>query len=435
VDARRIEPLTEPPDATVVIPGSKSLTNRALLAAALAAGTSVLEGALVADDTEAMASCVAQLGARVRRDDRGTRLEVDGRPPPLPSGPLDLQARQSGVTGRFVLPVLALGAGPYRLDASEQLRARPMADSIEALRALGLTVEEEGRAGALPVVVRGGPVAGGSVAVRGDVSSQFLSGLLLAGPAMSGGLHVSVGGPLVSRPYVDLTLAVLGAFGAHVAEADTAQGTAFDVRGPYRATRYRVEPDASAASYFFAAAAICGGRVRVAGLGDGALQGDVAFADLLGRMGAEVTRTADWLEVRGRGPLRGVDADLRHISDTVPTLAAVAAFASTPSRVRGVGFIRGKESDRIGAVVAELRRCGIEAVEHDDGFVVHPGAPQPAQVHTYADHRMAMSFALLGLRAPGIEILDPGCVAKTFPTYFDVLDSLRRPATPTGIGQ
>jgi 3-phosphoshikimate 1-carboxyvinyltransferase len=232
----------------------------------------------------------------------------------------------------------------------------------------------------------------------------------------------------VSVPYLDMTVAVVHAFGGRVERPD-ARTFVVEGRGPGAGyapvARYEVEPDASAASYLFAAAAITGGWVRVEGLGTASLQGDVAFVDLLERMGAEVGRQPDAIEVRGTGTLRGIDADLADLSDTAQTLAAVAVFADGPTRIDGIGFIRGKETDRIGAVVTELRRCGIEAEELADGLVVHPGRPQPAVVQTYDDHRMAMSFALLGLRAPGIEIADPGCVAKTFPDYFDVLESLR----------
>jgi 3-phosphoshikimate 1-carboxyvinyltransferase len=317
-----------------------------------------------------------------------------------------------------------------------------MADGIAALRSLGASVVEEGEPGHLPVVVGGRPRPAASASataapateltVAGDASSQFLSGLLLVAPALAGGLRLAVTGELVSRPYVDMTVAVLQAFGAEVAveigatPAGASSPPTWTVAGTgYRATRYRIEPDASAASYFFAAAAVCGGRVTIEGLGTGSLQGDLGFVDVLARMGCRVEQTPSSTTVTGTGELAGVDVDMRELSDTAPTLAVVAAFARTPTRLRGIGFIRRKESDRIGDVVRELRRCGIVADEEPDGLVVHPGAPQPARVATYDDHRMAMSFALLGLRAPGIEIADPGVVAKTFPGYWEVLDGLR----------
>jgi 3-phosphoshikimate 1-carboxyvinyltransferase len=245
---------------------------------------------------------------------------------------------------------------------------------------------------------------------------------------------VRVATPLVGRPFVDMTIAVMAAFGADVAVSDEAARPVFAVpEGRYRATGYRIEPDASAASYFLAAAAICGGRVTVAGLGAASLQGDARFADVLAAMGAGVERSADATTVVGPPHLRGLgEIDLSAMPDMAQTLAAAAVFADVPTRVRGIGFIRGHETDRIAATVRELRRCGVDAREEPDGFVVHPGVPLPARVRTYDDHRMAMSFALLGLRVPGIEIEDPGCVAKTFPGYWDTLDGLRPGRWGTG---
>jgi 3-phosphoshikimate 1-carboxyvinyltransferase len=421
--ARRIEPLGEPVSATVRLPGSKSLTNRALVSAALARGTSTLTGALHADDTEAMAGCLASLGVSVRPEWEADRIVVDGCRGVPPATEAALDARYSGTTSRFVLPVAALGAGRYRLDGSAQLRGRPLGPALTALRRLGVTAEDLGAPGHLPVLVRDGPMTGGAVELPGDTSSQFLSGLLLAGAAARDGLVVRVTTELVSRPYVDMTVAVMRAFGGSVEQPDPS--TWLVAPTGYDAAQYAVEPDASAASYFFAAAAICGGSVTVEGLGTGSLQGDLRFVDVLEQMGARVTRSAERTTVSGTGSLDGVEVDMADFSDTVPTLAVVAVFAATPTRIRGVGFIRHKESDRIGDVVTELRRCGIEATEEPDGFVVRPATPGPATIQTYDDHRMAMSFALLGLRAEGISIADPGCVAKTFPGFWEALDGLR----------
>jgi 3-phosphoshikimate 1-carboxyvinyltransferase len=326
-----------------------------------------------------------------------------------------------------VAPLLALGQGEYRLDAHPQLAARPMAPTFTALRELGVDVRELDRPGHLPVVVAArGRLRGGSIRQPGHVSSQFLSGLLMVAPLMREGLVVELTSELVSKPYVALTESVMAGFGVQVGRQH--RGRDFVVGpGAYRAASYAVEPDATAASYFFAAAAICGGRVRVEGLGRSSAQGDLRFLDVLARMGADVDVGREASEVRGTGELRGVSADLSDISDTAPTLAVVAACASTPSRFTGIGFIRRKETDRIAAVVAELRRCGIDAEEELDGFTVRPrpGGAHGATVETYEDHRMAMSFAVLGLRVPGIVISDPGCVAKTFPRFFEVLDRLR----------
>ena len=395
--ARLVEPLTRPPHATITVPGSKSITNRALVCAALAEGTSVLDGALWADDTEAMVECLRALGIGI--EVAGDRITVHGQGGAIPATDARLDVRLSGTTARFIVPVAARGHGRYEVDAAPPMRRRPMGPTFDALRSVGVKVDELGEPGCLPVVVDSPGVRGGRVSVSGDVSSQFLSGLLLAG------FDADVSTELVSEPYVQMTRAVIDAFRT--------------------ARAYGVEPDASAASYFFAAAALLDGKVTVEGLGTDSLQGDLQFVDVLAAMGADVDRGATRTTVRGTAVLHGIDVDLRHLSDMVPTLAAVAVFAESPTTIRGVGFIRGKESDRIAAVVTELQQCGIDAVELDDGLTILPGQPHAARIRTYDDHRMAMAFALIGLRVPGIEIRDPDCVAKTFPGYFEALDQLR----------
>ena len=428
-DARPVTPVAGPLDATVTVPGSKSLTNRALVCAALAGGSSTIDGALVADDTEAMRTALAALGAGIARDRSSGRLLVTGTGGRLRPGPRELDVRLSGTASRFLLPVVALGEGEYRVDGAPPLRARPMGPVLDGIRSLGAEVRAEGRPGHLPVtVVAPGGLEGGEVAVAGDTSSQFLSGLLLAAPYARGGVRLRLTTALVSRPYVELTRAVMGAFGVDV--TGEAGGPVLDVPpGRYRGTAYAVEPDASTASYFLAAAALVGGRVTVAGLGAGARQGDARLADLLAAMGAEVERTGTATTVVGTGRLQGLGAvDLSDMPDMAQTVAALAPFADGPTEVTGVGFIRGHETDRIAAVVAELGRLGVRAEATDDGFVVQPGTPRPARIATYDDHRMAMSFALVGLRVPGVEIEDPGCVAKTFPGFWDALDGLSAPS-------
>jgi len=418
-DPLPIAPLVEPPDADVDIPGSKSITNRALITAGLAPGVSILHRFLVADDTEAMLGVLDALGIRVDLDTESARATVHGIGGRLPGGAVTLDARQSGTTGRFATALAALGDTPIVVDGHRQLRSRPIDDLIDALTSLGVRVESLGEPGRLPLRVTG-PASGHSVAIRGDVSSQFVSALMLAGAV--DGLSLTLTTEPVSRPYLDMTAAVMRSFGATV---EGGQPT-WTVGGGYRPVdRYVIEPDASAASYFFAAAAITGGRVRVEGLGTDSLQGDLGFVGVLRRMGASVTIAEHHTEVVG-GRLHGIEVDMRHISDTAPTLAAVAAFADGATTVTGIGFVRGKESDRIAGPVAELRRCGIEANAHADGFTVVPaGRPHAAVFETYEDHRMAMAFALIGLSVPGIEIRDPGCVGKTFPGFFETLDRLR----------
>lgn len=426
-DPLPITPLAAPPDATVVLPGSKSLTNRALVTAALASGTTVLEHVLFADDTWAMIDALGGLGIRLETDETLGTVTVVGCSGRLGGAATTVHARQSGTTARFLTPFAALSDVPVTIDGDPQLRGRPMGDQIGALRELGVTVEELGEPGRLPLRVTG-PPTGHHAAVAGDVSSQFVSGLLLAGGV--GGLGVRLTTEPVSRPYLEMTLAVMREFGAQARRDDD---LSWVVGGGYTSPgSYRIEPDASAASYFLAAAAITGGRVRIDGLGRSSLQGDVAFAGVLADMGATVDLGADHVEVQGRlvdgrPALRGIDVDLRHLSDTAPTLAVVAAFADGPTTVRGIGFVRGKESDRVGAPVTELRRCGVTAEAFDDGFVVRPDGtgPTAATFDTYDDHRMAMAFALVGLVVEGVAVRDPGCVAKTFPGYFGALEQLR----------
>ena len=443
-DPLPIAPLGRPVDADVSVPGSKSHTNRALLCAALAPGTSRLSRVLFADDTEAMMGALVGLGVRLSADRAAGTVELGGGPTSelaarTTDRPLTVDVRQSGTTGRFLLPLLATTDGRFVLDGHPQLRARPIGPQLDALRALGADIVGD----RLPLTVAGRPLGGGQVAVAADVSSQFLSGLLLAAPRFTGPTTVLVDGPMVSRPYVELTVATMAHFGVEVlveSESEAESGAGADVpvdggvpgrvtyrvpAGHYRAADLELEPDASGASYFFAAAAITGGRVRVDGLGVDTIQGDLGFVRLLDRMGAEVEIGPTWTEVRGTGRLIGIEADMADISDTVQTMAVVAALAAGPTRLTGIGFIRNKETDRIGDTVTELRRLGIEAEETADGLVVRPGTPRPGVVRTSDDHRMAMSFALLGLVHPGIEIENPGCVAKTFPDYFDRLDGLR----------
>jgi 3-phosphoshikimate 1-carboxyvinyltransferase len=452
-DGLLITPVTGPLDATVRPPGSKSVTNRALVCAGLARGTSDLVGVLHADDTAAMVDCLTALGIRVAhpggsaedRDPGGSGDGTDaGAGDPMPvlrvrgcggRPPLDgaiLDARLSGTTARFIAPVAALARGTIVLDGAEPLRRRPMGALLDALDALGAGVEPLGETGHLPVRITASPrdLLGGTVQVTGDVSSQFLSGLLLSGPCLDDGLVVEVTTELVSVPYVQLTVDVMGAFGATV-DHDDGWRRLRVAPGGYRAVeRYEVEPDASAASYWAAAAAIAGGSVRIEGLGRASRQGDVAFIDLLERMGAEVEWSDHDVVVRSTGALRGVTVDMADISDTAQTLAAVAVFADGPTTVTGIGFIRGKETDRIAAVVTELRRLGVDATEDEDGFTIRPGPVSPAEVRTYDDHRMAMSFALIGLRAPGVRILDPGCTAKTYPGFWDDLVRVTSSARP-----
>ncbi len=420
-----IETLAGPLDTNVSVPGSKSLTNRSLPVAALAEGESKIDGVLFSDDTAAMIEALRVLGIDLEVDATGDRVRVHGCAGRIPSAAADVDARASGTVGRFLPAIAALGRGEFTIDGTARLRERPMSPLIAALGQLGASIDSIGtRPAALPLKMTANGLAGGSAAMPGTESSQFISALLIAAPYMHDGLRLGIDGDLVSRPYVDMTVEVMKAFGVNV-ERDGYRRFVVAPGQKYTASAYAVEPDASAASYFFAAAAICGGRATVDGLGSNSLQGDLHFVDLLESMGARVVRDERHTTVIGTGSLHGIEADMADISDTVPTLAVTAAFCDSPTRISGVGFIRAKESDRIGDVVRELQRLGVGAVEEDDGMLITPGQMHPARIETYEDHRIAMAFSLAGLRIAGIEIADPGCVAKTFPKFFDVLDSLR----------
>lgn len=425
-DPLPIEPVSAPVVGVAHVPGSKSITNRALALAALSPGSTTLTGALFAEDTARMIDCLRVLGFYVDEEPARHDVTVHGRGA-IPASHAELFVGNSGTTARFITPVVALGHGEFILDGVPRMRERPMGDLLRALRELKVDAESLGANGCPPLRIRADGLHGGSCSVRADASSQFLSGLLLAAPLADGAATtIHVEGPILSAPYIHITVEMVRAFGGEVYVED--EGRTYVVPGRQALTSpafYAVEPDASAASYFFAAAAITGGKVRVPGIGKDALQGDAAFVDVLEAMGCRVSRGEDFTEVEGTGALRGVTWDMNAISDTVMTLAAVAPFADSPTVIENVAHIRHKETDRLAAVAAELTRLGVRVEERADGITIHPVAKvTPSVVRTYDDHRMAMAFALVGLRAPGVQIADPGCVAKTFPDYFARLNAL-----------
>ncbi|MGI9607058.1 MAG: 3-phosphoshikimate 1-carboxyvinyltransferase [Acidimicrobiales bacterium] len=420
--ARTVEPIVGSLDATVRLPGSKSITNRALVAAALARGESTLTGVGLSDDTRAMIGCLRQLGARIEIADRAVGVFGTAGSLTSPVDPLD--ANMSGTTARFVAPLLLL-AGAGTITGHEQMRARPMGELVESLRQLGAEVSAD----SLPFSISVPDVLGSSVRIPADVSSQFVSGLLLSAPCFPRGLELALDGQVVSRPYIEMTLGVMAFFGA---KSDWSGDRIRVEPTGFVGSEYVIEPDASTATYPLAAAAIVGGRVRVDGLGAASIQGDVGFSSVIEAMGADVFIEQSSIEVRGSGVLRAIDVDLGPMSDTAPTFGALAARAKGTSRATGIGFIREtKESDRVGGVVAELTRLGIDATVDADGFSVTGGRHGAGEVETYEDHRIAMAFGLLGLVDEPVTILDPGCVSKTFPGYFDMLAELQDSARTT----
>jgi len=413
----------DPLDAVVRVPGSKSLTNRALLIAALARGESALSGALTSDDTRVMLRALAALGCEVQTSTDVWR--VGGRDGVLaaPAAPLDVG--NSGTTARFLTAAAALADGPVVIDGNPRMRERPIDDLTRALSGLGVPIEILGRDGCPPVRVGGGGLPGGSAEIDASRSSQYVSALLLAAPYADADLALTfTGGTLVSRPYVELTLDVMRDFGAEVEWTDDA-GLRVRAGKHYQGRRYVIEPDASAAAYPFCAAAIAGGTVRVEGIPASSHQADFALLEILERMGCRVERGPDFAAVTGPdAPLRGVDVDMNDLPDAVLALAVVALFAAGETHIRNVANLRIKETDRLAALEAELRKLGADARADADSLHIVPGPLRGAEIDTYDDHRMAMAFAVAGLRQPDVVIRDPGCVSKTWPGYFTMLAGL-----------
>lgn len=410
------DPLPIPPrprfDADLRIPGSKSWTQRALCIAALAEGESVIRGWGDNDDVRRCAAAVAALGAGVRLEPGGIR--VDG---PAKAERAELDLGGSGTALRFLLGLCVALPGEFTLDGDARLRERPVGELARAAENLGAAVKWLGREGCPPLRVSGFGIAPRSVLVDASVSSQFLSALLIAGASVAEpGLHVRAAGPVASGSYVAMTVEALRRFGARVGEGRGA----WTVCGPVHAAEFDVEPDATGANYFFAAAAATGGSARVRGLRRGGLQGDLEFLGVLERMGCAVEDDPAGVTVRGPARLRGVDADFARMPDSAQTFAVLAALAEGPSRLRGATNLRVKESDRLGETASELRRLGAQVEIHDDGWTIRPGPLSGAPVATHGDHRMAMSFAVAGLRIPGLSILNPSVVSKSFPSFWDL---------------
>lgn len=412
-----------PPPMRLRAPGSKSLTNRALLVAALAVGETEIEGALFSDDTERMCEALVRLGVEIESLPEQQRFRVRGCGGHFAASEAELFAGNAGTAARFLVAAACLGQGRYVVDGNARMRQRPIGDLVEALRQLGADVQAP--SGCPPVHIVANGLPGGTTRVRGGSSSQYLSALLMVAPYARGEVVVELFDGLVARPYIDMTLGVMAQFGVEVERQGYER---FRIAGnrTYRAVpRYAVEPDASSAHYFLAAAALTGGEVRIDGIGTQSLQGDAHFADVLERMGASVERGTDFIVVRGSGGLDGIDVDMGDISDTSLTLAVVAPLARGPVRVRNVKHLRLQESERIAVVTTELRKLGADVTEYEDGWEVRPSVLHGGEVETHDDHRIAMAFALLGLRVPGIVIRDPACVRKTFPNYFAELARLR----------
>lgn len=428
-----IEPLNRPFNVTVTPPGSKSLTNRALVLAALASGACNVSNILFADDTLVMLDCLRKLGFAVAVDESTRTASIVGQGGMLPVASADLFCGNSGTTIRFVTALCALGHGSYTLDGIPRMRQRPIRELAELLHNLGVRIEYTNEPGFPPVRVLADGLPGGWVKFGRSQSSQFLSALCQVAPYARHEVRVHLEPNQTSWPYVAMTLRLMDEFGVTphlVRDERTGEPTQVIIpQGVYHPTTYRVEPDASGASYFLAAAAIHpGSKITIDGLGKASLQGDVGFADVLHQMGADLVFGKDFITIGGTDRLEGIDVDLSTMPDTAQTLAVASLFAEGTTRMRGLHTLRVKETDRVAATATELRKLGAEVTVEGDDLIIDPpedGRLRPAAIDTYDDHRMAMSFALAGTKSSGVTIRDAGCVSKTYPTYFEDLEKLR----------
>ena len=415
--------------ASITPPGSKSLTNRALVLSALAEGESILSNVLFADDTLVMLDCLKTLGFSLEVDEATLTVRVRGRGGALPKSSANLFCGNSGTTIRFVAALCALGQGRYALDGIARMRQRPIGQLLELLRHLGVRANYLELTGFPPIEILAHGLPGGLLAFQSGQSSQFLSAILQVAPYARNEVRVDLEGKQASWPYVAMTMRLMDEFGQtpHLIRDPLGNPRQIIIPcGKYAATNYSIEPDASNASYFLATAAIhAGASVTIEGLGKSSLQGDVAFADLLHRMGADLLFGADFITVLGTGKLKGIDADMLNMPDMAQTLGVAAVFADGPTRMRGLHTLRVKETDRVAALAAELTKLGAEVtIDGDDLTITPPPTPRAAAIDTYDDHRMAMSFAVAGTKIDGVVIKDAECVNKTYPGFFRDLERL-----------
>ncbi len=428
VDKLTLIPFDRPFDATITPPGSKSLTNRALVLAALADGESHISNILLADDTEVMLAGLQQLGFALSIDRAGKAASVRGEAGRIPAATADIYCSNSGTTIRFLAAVCALGNGEFRLDGNRRMRERPISGLADLLTALGATTEYEMRQGCAPIIVHASGLSGGHATFASAGSSQFLSAVLMAAPYARDAVVIDVDGPATSRPYIEMTVAIMRQFGHEVTVEQRPGGASYRVQpGRYKPCNLVVEPDASSATYFMAAAAVSpGSRVTIEGLGSQSLQGDAGFAAVLSQMGVIVTVDENSVTVEGPERLTGIEIDMASMPDAAMTLAVVALFAEGETLIRGLHTLPLKETDRLAALSTELRRLGATVDATDDSLrIASAETIKAAEIETYDDHRVAMSFAVAGTRVPGITIIDPDCVGKTYPGFWSDLEALR----------
>lgn len=414
----------EPFELTVDAPGSKSITNRALMLAALADGETTLHGVLFSDDSRHFLQCLIDLGFCLTIDEAAHTVRVIGHGGHIPKKEASIYVGSAGTAARFLTAMLGCAGGRYHLDASEQMRKRPMAALLDTLTQLGCTITYDDKPGFFPFTIESEGITATEATVDIGDSSQFLSALLMASVMIRHDFSIHITGTH-GFSYIQMTMAMMRQFGAELNDIDD-RTWYIPAESHYNARSYQIEPDASAAAYFYGMAAISGGSVLVRHVHFDSLQGDVALLHVFEKMGCQAVDTPEGIRLNGPsdGILRGVDIDMHSFSDQALTLAAIAPFADTPTHIRGVGHIRLQESDRMAAIVNELERMGIHAEIQGDDILIEPGQPQAAHITTYDDHRVAMAFSLTGLRAPGIIITNPLCCRKTFENYFEILDRI-----------
>lgn len=412
-------------EITVQVPGSKSITNRALMLAALGNGTCQLNGVLFSDDSRAFLSCLVELGFRVDVNENLKEVTIVGTGGKIPNRHASIHVKSAGTAARFLTVMLAVAGGDYVLESSEQMKKRPMEPLIQALREAGVQVRCLEVENHFPFEIHSDGFHKEEVRINTDVSSQFASALLMAGILKSDGLTVILEGGRTNGSYLKVTLKVMEQFGIVVQRDGDICKVPSNL--DYHIDRYEIEPDLSAAAYFYAIAPLCGKSVTVLGVHLDSMQGDIKFIKVLEQLGCELIDGKEGLLVKNSKArsYQGIELNMKDFSDQTMTMAVLAIFASSPSKITNVGHIRFQESNRIEAIVTELNRMGIKAIGTDDEIMITPGVPKPTIIETYEDHRMAMAFALVGLCADGIEIKDPMCCAKTFENYFEVLDKLQ----------
>lgn len=417
----QVRKLQKPISCQVEIPGSKSITNRALLLASMADGESTLRHVLFSDDSRSFLDCLKKLGYELSINEKEQVVKIKGG---IPDKKADINVRSAGTTARFLTALLSATGGEFNIQSSQQMAKRPMKPLCETLEKLGVEFTWHGQEYFLPFHLKAAACKGGEVELFAEQSSQFLSALLMTGHLYEDGLTIHHVGKEIAKPYIDMTIKMIEQFGGSV----TKKGQTYHVSHAdlYQPLDYLIEPDVSGAGYFFAMAILTGGNILVKDVHLESLQGDIRFLDVLKMLGATIkdTDAGTMLQGPAKGCYNGIDIDLNDCSDQTMTLAALAVFAKTPTVIRNIGHIRLQESDRIHAIITELKKMGITCEETQNSITIWPGTPQPAEIDTYNDHRMAMAFSLIGLRADGIVINNPDCTAKTFENYFELLDDV-----------